>query len=195
MKHRLLLSFVMTTCTLIAAGCATRTDLKKGLLRAVKGADLRVPFPDAFSPSPTLAPLKARVIGGGDNHSLAIAENGAVLAWGSNASGQLGDGTQTTRLHPGEVHGLGANSNVGAVAGGRFFSLALTLDGTVLAWGTGGDGKSKPQLTPTLVPGLTDVLAWGSNGSGQLGDGTIQASVKFVQVAVPARVRASLSGR
>jgi len=287
MKHRLLLSLVMTTCTLIAAGCATQTDLKKELLRAVKGADLRgytlalseddsqatvsftsaaikdtmtftgdgtvvvryravhdkkngtttnyrddivrkgrlltfvmtdlgtnrvvgkqslaihtddpgggggsggfrcftacsdaerdfnlnqlpalqaeanrtckgqrggyeccnnppcaiceevlkvvppaphlqptlpacaaasLPFPDAFSPASTLVPLKARVVGGGDNHSLAIAENGAVLAWGSNASGQLGDGTQTTRLHPGEVHGLGANSNVVAVAGGR----------------------------------------------------------------------------
>jgi len=168
-----------------------------------------LPFPDAFSPSPTLAPLKARVIGGGDNHSLAVAENGAVLAWGSNASGQLGDGTQTTRLHPGAVHGLGscANSNVVAVAGGRFFSLALKLDGTVLTWGTGADGK--PQLTPVAIEGLgpeprviaiaagashalalkTDgtVWAWGNNQNGQLGlddkaPNLIANSIKPVQV-------------
>jgi alpha-tubulin suppressor-like RCC1 family protein len=170
-----------------------------------------LPFPDAFSQGPTLASLKARVIGGGDNHSLAIAENGAVLAWGSNASGQLGDGTRTTRVNPTEVHGLCANSNVVAVAGGRSFSLALKLDGTVLAWGTGGDGTSNTQLRPVPIAGLgtdakvfaiaagavhalalkTDgtVWAWGKNQNGQLGLGDNVSRSSPVQVkGLPAGV-------
>jgi alpha-tubulin suppressor-like RCC1 family protein len=37
---------------------------------------------------------------GGLNHSLALRSDGTVVAWGSNVSGQLGDGSTTDRLTP-----------------------------------------------------------------------------------------------
>ena len=79
-------------------------------------------------------------------HSMALKADGTVLAWGTNSSGQLGDGTLTPRLTPVQVSGLGDGSGVIAIAPHGAFSLALKSDGTV--------------------------LAWGANASGQLGDGT-----------------------
>jgi alpha-tubulin suppressor-like RCC1 family protein len=180
------------------------------------GTDLKQGLPDASPHGPTLVPLKARVVGGGDNHSLAIAKNGAVLAWGSNAGGQLGDGTQTTRFHPAEVHGLFASSKVVAVAGGRFFSLALELDGTVLAWGTGGDGTSETRLTPVTIEGLGPdprviaiaagashalalksdgtVWAWGNNQNGQLGLGDTAPNPPITNSSNPIKVKGLPAG-
>lgn len=43
----------------------------------------------------------------GPHHSLALAGDTALRAWGSNAGGQLGDGTQSNRLAPVQVHGQG----------------------------------------------------------------------------------------
>ncbi|NOK34438.1 hypothetical protein HMI49_14645 [Corallococcus exercitus] len=42
----------------------------------------------------------------GDHHTLALKQDGTVWAWGSNVSGQLGDGTQTDRLTPVQVMNL-----------------------------------------------------------------------------------------
>jgi alpha-tubulin suppressor-like RCC1 family protein len=66
-----------------------------------------------------------------------------ALSWGLNWSGQLGDGTTTSRGTPGVIAGLG--SNVTAVAGGQDgivqiaagdnFSLARDSQGHVWAWG------------------------------------------------------------
>ena len=39
----------------------------------------------------------------GGNHSVVVAQNGSVWAWGHNASGQLGDGSSTNRLSPVQV--------------------------------------------------------------------------------------------
>src|SRR5207244_10028948 len=79
------------------------------------------------------------VAAGGSTHSLALKADGAVLAWGDNSSGQLGDGTKTRRLTPVPVAGLGTGSGVIAVAASDFansdaFSLALRANGAVLAW-------------------------------------------------------------
>jgi hypothetical protein len=120
---------------------------------------------------------------------------GEVWAWGWNDDGQLGDGTNTSSNTPLQVSGL---SDVQAVAGGDFHSLALKNDGTVWAWGANGDGQlgdgtaGNQRTTPVQVRNLSDVQAvaggwlfslalknngtvwgWGSNAAGQLGDGTI----------------------
>ena len=57
----------------------------------------------------------------GDFHVLALKSNGTVLAWGSNGSGQLGNGT-TTAAGPVQVTGL---TNATQVAAGERFSLAV----------------------------------------------------------------------
>jgi alpha-tubulin suppressor-like RCC1 family protein len=130
---------------------------------------------------------------GGDTHGVAVKSDGTVTAWGSNSSGQLGDGTSTARLTPGPVPGL---TGVTAIAAARSSNFALKSDGTVTAWGSNssgqlGDGTITTRRTPVTVAGLSGVkavasgathtvalksdgtvLAWGSNSSGQLGDGT-----------------------
>ncbi|WP_018588427.1 RCC1 domain-containing protein, partial [Salinispora arenicola] len=49
------------------------------------------------------AGTEVTAIAGGDSHSLAVTSAGAVLAWGNNSSGQLGDGTTTDRDTPADV--------------------------------------------------------------------------------------------
>jgi len=61
-------------------------------------------------------------IAGGAFHSLAIQSGGAPLAWGDNATGQLGDGTTTNRFAP--VSPLApADSAVIGIAAGWAHSL------------------------------------------------------------------------
>ncbi len=45
-------------------------------------------------------------IAAGTTHSLAVKRDGTIWAWGSNRSGQLGDGTTSDRVTPVQVRGL-----------------------------------------------------------------------------------------
>src|SRR5216683_1039462 len=119
-------------------------------------------------------------IAAGSDHSLALLSDGAVMAWGANFLGQLGDGTFTGRLTPVAVSGL---TNVTAIAGGGFHSLALLSDGTAMAWGYNadgslGDGTFTSRSTPVAVSKLTNVtaIAGGFQHSlALLSDGTVMA--------------------
>jgi len=140
----------------------------------------------------------------GNYHSVALKSDGTVWAWGQNNDGQLGDGTTTDRLTPVQVL-TGAT----AIAAGNYHSVALKSDGTVWAWGYNGhgqlgDGTTENRLTPVqakgegILTGVSSVFAggfrsfalktdgtvwaWGSNGSGQLGDGTLDSRSTPVQV-------------
>jgi len=155
---------------------------------------------------PTLSDVTA--VAGGWYHSLALKSNGTVWAWGTNAYGQLGDGTSSVTTDfqrpPMQVLGL---TNVTAIKAGSTHSLALKSDGTVWAWGhnmlgTLGDGTNTQRNAPVRVSGLTGIIAiaagtshnlavkedgtvwsWGHNGNGQLGDGTTLSRFTAVQVA------------
>lgn len=135
----------------------------------------------------------------GDDHGLALKTDGTVLAWGSNAHGQVGNGTTDDPTRATPVVGLGAGSKVISIQAGADHSLALKSDGTVLAWGRNSSGELGndtlvPGRVPALVKGLGPgsgvtaistrgrhslalksdgtVLAWGKNTHGQVGDGT-----------------------
>ena len=143
-------------------------------------------------------------IAGGDLWSLALKSDGTVWAWGWNASGQLGNGTNTTSNTPVQVLGL---SGVTAIAAGVRHSLALKSDGTIWAWGANysgqlGNGTHTNSNTPLQVSGLSGVTAvagananntyalktdgtvwaWGDNFFGELGNGTFTASNTPAQV-------------
>ncbi len=67
----------------------------------------------------------------GEWHSMALSSGGAVLSWGRNSNGQLGDGTTTDRVVPTDT-GL---NGITAITAGAEHSLALTGIGEVRAWG------------------------------------------------------------
>lgn len=133
-------------------------------------------------------------------YSLALKDDGTVLAWGANGTGQLGDGTNTNRSTPAQVQGL---TGVVAIALLGNHSLALKSDGTVWGWGINdvrqlGDGTTVNRIVPVQVQDPTDptgfltdiraiaagffhslavkadggVRAWGGNATGAVGDGT-----------------------
>jgi alpha-tubulin suppressor-like RCC1 family protein len=127
-------------------------------------------------------------------NSAAIRSDGTLFLWGDNNDGQLGDGSEKTRLLPGIVPGL---TGVKSVAIGGQHVIALKLDGTVWAWGYNNDrqlgiGTDEDTNIPVQIPELSGiqeisagsahnvaidekgiVFIWGDDSYGQLGDGTM----------------------
>ena len=130
------------------------------------------------------------------SHTLAVTETGELWVWGSNSVGQLGlgyDSLGTNFIIPTRV---GYATNWASVVAGEFFSLALTKDGELFAWGANnfgqlGLGDNIDKYTPVQVGSgnnwgsisvgvnhtlaLTkdgEIFAWGNNTGSRLGDGT-----------------------
>ena len=80
----------------------------------------------------------AKDIACGANHSLAVAANGALYAWGYNNFYQLGDGTNVNKAAPVQI---GTATNWTAVAAGDLHSLAVNSNGEVYAWGRNNSGE------------------------------------------------------
>jgi alpha-tubulin suppressor-like RCC1 family protein len=126
--------------------------------------------------------------------AVAATSGPGVFGSGSNASGELGNGTTTDSYSPVPATGLPGPAR--QVAAAYFTSAALLADGTVWAWGADDSGvlgngvTGGTVTTPRQVPGLSGVTqitlgvgdayalrsdgtvwAWGFNQSGQLGIG------------------------
>src|SRR5712692_7461641 len=80
-------------------------------------------------------------VSAGLRYSVELQASGAMLAWGDNSSGELGDGTTTKRATPVPLPGLGPDSGVVQVAAGGSHTLVLKADGRVLAWGHNRSGE------------------------------------------------------
>lgn len=103
---------------------------------------------------------KVMDIATGDNHIVALKENGTVWAWGSNGYGQLGDGTKINSSKPMQVQGI---NEVTQVAAGEAHTVALKADGTVWSWGHNnigqlGDGTTEDEVMPVQVTGIEGVV-------------------------------------
>ena len=102
--------------------------------------------------------LKAIQVSAGDHHSLAIDDNGNTWAWGSNNSGQLGNGNLNTNTVPQKVQ---YPTNAGMVktmqvSAGGWHSLAVDKDGNTWAWGSNeygqlGDNSTSNRSIPVKV--------------------------------------------
>ena len=91
-------------------------------------------------------------VAAGGRHSLALIANGKVDAWGSNAEGQLGNGTNVTSSTPAEVPGL---SGVKAVAAGERSaspSPAKERSTRGVATKAGSSGPGTTQKAPSPWP-------------------------------------------
>jgi len=136
----------------------------------------------------------------------ALRDNGSVWCWGSNDSGQLGNGSTSASNVPQMVSGLTDVAQVSAGSGN--FVCVVRGDGGVWCWGENGegqlgDGTTIDRLTPVRVGtllatsvscGSNHVCArladhstwcWGANTTGQLGDGTTNAASQPVQIGLP----------
>lgn len=132
-------------------------------------------------------------ISAGGWHTCALSTEGAVLCWGSNSYGQLGNGTTLDAMTPITVTGL--DSGATAITSGTWYSCALAGPDHVKCWGSNSDGQlGNGSTTDSLIPvdvsgigsGVTAIAAgnyhtcvltsssgvkcWGENIHGELGN-------------------------
>lgn len=105
-------------------------------------------------------------IAAGDSHVLVLLQNGQVVAFGDNWSGQVGDGTYNDALTPVAVTNL---VNIVQIAAGYGHSLAIDTNGVVWTWGDnykgelgiGVSGKSDnfwDTNLPVQVAGISNIV-------------------------------------
>jgi hypothetical protein len=158
------------------------------------------------SPQAVQGLTAATEIAAGGAETCALRSGGQVDCWGSNDSGQLGDGaTGGSSDAPTGVSGI-SNATQIAVSGG--FACALLSTGQVECWGENrqgelGNGDTANSNVPVAVRGITNAVqvtagtdsacaaleggaidCWGADTAGELGNGAISS-----QSDVPVEVR------
>ena len=149
----------------------------------------------------------------GASHSCARHGTGFVACWGAGGSGQLGDGTRTSRATPADVADLAGVLEIDA--GGAHTCARLDLS-EVRCWGRNdhgqlGDATLDDRVAPArarttgtqLATGAAftcvlddrgQILCWGSSSFGQLGDGRAvvhESPARVVGVAHASALRAA----
>jgi alpha-tubulin suppressor-like RCC1 family protein len=110
----------------------------------------------------------------GNNETACALEGSALLCWGDNSEGEVGDGTFVQRNAPVGVAGLDAG--VVGVAADGFHGCALGASGNVSCWGSGADAGadwSVPVAVPGLASGALQVAVGGAHACALLADGTV----------------------
>ena len=195
------------TCALTSAGAVKCWGANtSGQLGNNNSADSNVPV-DVNGLNAGVASISA-----GSEHSCARLNTGALRCWGSNAYGQLGDGSRNPSLIPIAVSGF-ASAGAASIHASEAHTCTRTSTGGVKCWGDNtygqlGNGNTLAQLTPSDVSGLSAgvsavsagryhncallsgaVRCWGDNQFAQLGDGTFNNSSTPVNVlGLPANV-------
>lgn len=130
-------------------------------------------------------------------------KQGALLGWGRNNYGQIGDSTTTNKTAA--VY-LGNGNNWVAVSSGISHTVAIKSDGSLWSWGRNnygqlGDSTTTDHINPKQI-GIDStwvsvsvgadfclgikangtLWAWGINNAGQLGDGTSNNKIKPIQI-------------
>ncbi len=139
--------------------------------------------------------LDLRSVSAGAFHACAVDNDGTVYCWGSNSSGQLGDGSATDKSGPSPV--TGGSLRFSSVSAGGVHTCAITIARRAYCWGDNSSGQlgtgqlGSSALEPVQV--LTDellvriaagnghtcavtedgaALCWGAQSAGQLGIGS-----------------------
>ncbi|XP_010075477.1 PREDICTED: probable E3 ubiquitin-protein ligase HERC3, partial [Pterocles gutturalis] len=131
----------------------------------------------------------------GDHHAMALSRGGELFAWGQNAHGQLGVGSQTTLIAQPQLVERLKGIPLAQIAAGGAHSIAVSLSGAVYSWGKNdfgqlGLGDTEDRDCPSYVGALEHwktvfiscgadhtaalskeglVCTFGAGGAGQLG--------------------------
>ena len=149
--------------------------------------------------SNTLPTSTSPTIIAGDHSTWLLKADGSLWAWGWNAYGQLGDGTQQDRYQPVQISPSGTWRSISARG---THVLAIKPNGTLWSWGRNdhgqlGNGTTADGATPIQVGSSSDWVSaksrgawsvalkadgtlwtWGASAFGQLGKGgTLDVSV------------------
>ena len=135
-------------------------------------------------------------ISAGSSHTCAVSSIGEGWCWGDNTTGQVGDGTTTTRFSPVAVALPAGETSWAALSAGYQHTCGVAISGTAYCWGANtygqlGDATTTSKLAPTpvtfgimwatVVAGVRHTCGldtfgtaycWGDNSSYALGDGT-----------------------
>jgi alpha-tubulin suppressor-like RCC1 family protein len=109
------------------------------------------------TPARLAANLKFSAISLGSSHSCGlIGATGQTYCWGYNRTGQLGDGTTSSRTQPALVNGPAMKS----LHLGGSFSCGIGVDNLAYCWGLNyygalGVGDTTDRVLPTQIPNLT----------------------------------------
>lgn len=105
-----------------------------------------------FSEVKNLSNIKAIAIG--NEHALALHENGSIYSWGNNLYGQLGIGFSSYMRYPQKISQIPGAKAVSADGGNI---IILKNDGTIWEWSLKytDDGKNSAMLT--MIPGLSNI--------------------------------------
>ena len=168
------------------------------------------------SDTPVVVSLPAgtyTALAAGADSSYALSSNGTLFAWGTNGSGQLGDGSTASSDIPRAVSAP-PGVTFDAVAAGAFHALALSSSGSVYAWGSDASDQLGPNATGTETSPVAvtlpvsatalagggqfslalgsdgNIYAWGQGQSGELGDGGSVDQATPVTVTKPNGVSA-----
>jgi alpha-tubulin suppressor-like RCC1 family protein len=157
---------------------------------------------DSAQPLTTTLFGTATVVVSGGESSCALRTDGVTQCWGSNAEGQLGNGTTTQSTAPVTATGVAATT----LAGGFHHFCALLATGGVSCWGANnagqlGNGTTTGATSAVNVTGISTAVAiaaggnhscavlasggvkcWGDDAAGQLGNGAGGASTTPVDV-------------
>lgn len=114
-------------------------------------------------------------VSAGYDHTCGIRGAGALLCWGSNAYGQLGDGGMT--VGSASPIAIAAAESWSSVSAGDATTCAVRADGTLHCWGahsevTGTTGVKAPRQIGTDT-GWASASVWSYHACALKGDGTI----------------------
>jgi alpha-tubulin suppressor-like RCC1 family protein len=135
----------------------------------------------------------AAAIADNGTHACALRVDGSLWCWGTNQSGQLGDGTTDSHASPVRV---GTDTDWAIVAAAQATTCATKRDGSLRCWGAnyailptriGTDSWMRLDTGTGHVCGVKQdgsLWCWGNNNNGELGDGTLIDSSAPVQVGV-----------
>jgi alpha-tubulin suppressor-like RCC1 family protein len=103
----------------------------------------------------------------GSNHTIALKSDGTLWSWGRNNTGQLGDGTYSTRDIPVQI---GLDNNWLSIDSGFFYNFAMKNNQTLWTWGSNYSGQFGngtqlvDQLTPLQITSISTINKFKTGG-------------------------------